>query len=101
MEQDFNKVLPKIESSLDKLKKFPWIVGRNAFLVILLLILLDIIWGGFLSYKYANINEKENFGTNEESLQFHDENYKKVLDNWDKRGVDLQEFLKKDYTNPF
>lgn len=101
MEKELNKTFLSIESNLSKFRKVPWIIGRNAFLVILILILLDIILGGILSYKYVNLAGEENIENNEGSLKFHDENYKNILDSWDKRNTGLQEFLKKDYVSPF
>lgn len=101
MEKYLKKVFPKINFDLSKIIKMPWAVGRRAFLVILVIILLDIIYGGFLSYKYSIMAKGVGSSIDTVSLQFRKENYQKILDNWDARNKKIQEFLTQDYTDPF
>ena len=72
---------------ISKIKKILWIFGKNAFLLILFFILLDIIWGGFLFYQYllsANTEESEIVNI---STKFKENIYQSVLKELQEREI--------------
>ena len=82
-------------------KKIPWILGRNAFSFILILILLDVLLVEFLFYKYvviASIKEPE--GTVQVTT-FKENTYRDVILQWQTRGEMFSESLNQTYSNPF
>lgn len=68
-----------LDRYISKIKKIPWILGRDAFLFVLIFILLDIIFGEFLFYKHVllvNIKEPEIVNT---PIKFQENVYQSVL----------------------
>jgi len=98
---DIKKILQEIKTGFASTKKILWIVGRHAFLTVLILIFLDVILGGLLFYKYIYLAEKESPAINASVFQFDENSYQKVLTQWESRNKDLQVFLQKNYSNPF
>ncbi len=85
----------------DKIKKTLWILGSHAFLIILLFILLNLILGVFLFYKYVilvEIKEPEIIGR---TVNFKYNIYQEVLKDWQIKGQSFEEFPDKKYLNPF
>lgn len=95
------KILLEVESTISDAKKILWVIGRHAFLVILVLVLMDILYGGFLYYKYAYLSEKEDPKINSVNSKFNADTYQKIIDQWQERDQKLQQFLQKDYLSPF
>jgi hypothetical protein len=98
---DIKKILQRIKIGLASTKKILWVVGRHAFLAVLILIFLNVILGGFLFYKYIYLAEKESMAVDTPAFQFDENSYQKVLIQWESRDKNLQEFLQKNYSNPF
>ncbi len=88
---------------IKKLKKTPWTLGKNAFLSILIFILIDMLIGGFLFYKYVLLIDVKEPDTTSASDKFDEKTYQSVLKEWEKRKnilIDLSA-LDKNYTDPF
>jgi hypothetical protein len=57
-----------------------WNLGQHAFKIILLLVLIDLMFGAFLFYKYVYLAQIKDGELYEEILKFDNERYEKVLD---------------------
>ena len=81
MKSVFNKLnISDIE--IGKIKKIPEILGFYAFPIILILILLNLILGEFLLYKYAILVKIEEPKIVENTIKFEYSAYQKVLEEW-------------------
>lgn len=98
---DFKQLLLRAEIILSDAKKILWFIGEHAFLAILFLILLDVIFGAFLFYKYLSLAETKTVRVNSAYFQFNDNTYQKVLKQQEIRSQKLEESLQKDYPSPF
>ncbi len=76
---------------------FLWFLGRRAFMVILLVILLEIILGSFLCYWYVVLPQPSS--ENEaDTVIFSNSTYTHVLQEWEQR----KQFTGPEvYSNPF
>lgn len=95
----FNKIFNIIQ--IEKIKKVPWILGSHAFSIILILVLLDLILGEFLLYKYALLVKKEEPKITENIIKFEYSDYQKILEEWQAREQKFKEFSVEKYSNPF
>ncbi|OGZ62894.1 MAG: hypothetical protein A2998_00745 [Candidatus Staskawiczbacteria bacterium RIFCSPLOWO2_01_FULL_37_25b] len=85
-----------------KLKKVCLFLGKHAFFFILFMILLELIFGGFLYYNYAFLAEKEKPENGNNYFKFEDSAYQEILKEWEKREIELQEPVRaENYKNPF
>src|SRR3989344_3646355 len=84
---------------MDDLKKIPWILGRHAFLVILVLIVCAIMGGIFLFYTYV-VSAKTSPVAGE-TVKFKYNTYQNVLKEWQLKEQKFEEFADKKYQNPF
>jgi hypothetical protein len=57
-----------------------WSLGTKAFLIILLFVLLDLIFGAFIFYKYVYLAEIKQGEVSNEVLKFDKERYQKFVD---------------------
>jgi len=72
-----------------------WTLGKKAFLVILLFVLLDLIFGAFIFYKYVYLAELKKGDISGEVLRFDNKKYEKVLEKISvKESKKLQEDIK-------
>ena len=86
---------------MDKIKKIPWILGRNAFLFILIFILLSIILGQFLFYEYVFLVKIEEPKMSDITAKFQESIYRAVLRELDARESVFENPPQKNYPNPF
>lgn len=92
----------KLLDIFEKIKKIPWILGKNAFLCILMLIFIDVLIGGFLFYKYVLVIDTKETENISNSNKFQENTYRSVLEEWKNRENILGSFLlDKNYTDPF
>ena len=61
------------------IKKTLWILGLHAFLLILFLVFVDFILGGFIFYKYVFLAKKEEYKVTENIIKFDAKTYQDVL----------------------
>lgn len=101
MEIDFKKILEKTKKGFAGAKRILWVIGKHAFITVLVLILLDVILGGLVFYKYMYLAQKKEIGVNNIPFQFKENVYQKVLDQWKERDQKFQEYIQEDYTSPF
>jgi len=68
-----------IDKFKDKTKKLLWFLGKSAFMFILLFILLDLIFAGFIFYKYIFLINIEESTVLDPSTKFNENMYQSVL----------------------
>jgi len=85
--KSFKFSLPSI---LAGIKKIPWILGRCAFSVVLILIAIDLILGVMLVYNYIFAVEASQPQTTESPSTFKSDIYKGILKEWQVRDQKLQ-----------
>ena len=86
---------------VSKIKKVPWILGRNAFLFILIFILLDIIFGEFLFYQYVFLSDIEESPIFNISTKFKENAYKSVSEKIQVRENIFKNIPQENYADPF
>ncbi|MBI1866249.1 MAG: hypothetical protein HY005_00470 [Candidatus Staskawiczbacteria bacterium] len=91
------------ESSGLYIKKIPWILGKNAFLCILVFILIDILIGGLLFYKYVLLIDAQEPEISSVYSKFQENIYRSVAEEWQNRENIFKNLLSldKNYTDPF
>ena len=73
------------------LGKLPRALAEQAFLTILVLIFISLIWGGFLFYQYSILAQKAEPEITIEPTQFKENLYQKILEEWQNREERFQE----------
>jgi len=94
---DFKDLLERIKNS----KKVFWFLGSHVFFVILVLIFLDIIFGGFLLYRYAVFAKIQDSGAPAQDFRFAESAYKNVLIELQTREQKFEEAQEQNYPDPF
>jgi hypothetical protein len=103
MELDSAKILSGIVNSLRaiKIKKICFFFGKHAFGLILSIILLELILGGIIFYKYAFLAEKTEPGISANNFKFKENSYQEILKEWEQRDIKFQENFGQDIQSPF
>jgi hypothetical protein len=63
-----------------KIKKIIWVLGLHAFSLLLLLVFISIILGGFIFYKYVFLAERKQPEATQNVIKFDYNAYKDVLE---------------------
>lgn len=95
---DFKDLL-KLRAS--KIKRIPQFLGENAFIFILIFILIEVILGELIFYKYifsAKIHEPQ---TTDSLIEFRENIYQSVLREQQKRKEMFENSLREAYPDPF
>lgn len=82
-------------------KFFLRVLGENAFIFILIFILIEIIFGEFLFYKYifaVRVREPQITGN---LIEFQEKTYQFILGERQKREEMFKDSLKEAYSDPF
>lgn len=79
----------------------PFILARNAFLLMIMVILLEIIYGEFLWYRHTVIAMMEEVKIESVATTFQESKYRSVLEEMDRRANRFRVTNKKIYPNPF
>ena len=85
----------------NRLGKFILTLAQKAFLVILILILLNLTFGLFLLYKYVIFSNIEKMGNSESSLEFREEFYQSFLKEKQNSSDFKENYIPKEYLDPF
>ena len=103
MELDSAKILSGIVNPLRaiKIKKICFFFGKHAFGLILSIILLELILGGTIFYKYGFLAEKAEPKIGSNNFKFRESAYQEILKEWEQREVKFQEFFGQDIQSPF
>ena len=91
----------KFKKIKDFLKKLPKTLGERAFLTFLALLLIALILGGLIFYKYSILTGKEEPTISEKPPQFEEKTYQTVLKTWQEKEKRFQEASTKEYPDPF
>ena len=90
--------LKKLKNSL---KKIFWKMGENPLLTFFLLLILVLIFGGLIFYQYSFLAEKKEPQIIERPIQFKEELYQKILEEWEIRQKNFDEAEQKEYRDLF
>ncbi len=85
----------------EKIRKLPFILGGQAFLIVLIIILIEVLIGGFLLYQYTNFPELNAMAGAETVIKFKTDTYNQVLSDWKTREERISGSAEKEYKNPF
>ncbi|OIO46273.1 MAG: hypothetical protein AUJ31_02175 [Parcubacteria group bacterium CG1_02_39_15] len=91
----------KFKKIKDFLKKLPKTLGERAFLTFLALLLIALILGGLIFYKYSISIDKEEPTISEKPPQFEEKTYQTVLKTWQEKEKRFEEADSKTYPDPF
>lgn len=64
----------------ERVKRILWCLGLRAFSLVLLFIVIELIWGGFIFYKYVSLPEKSEPKIVENITKFDYKSYQNVLE---------------------
>jgi len=98
---DFKKIPDALKSAPSFVVEVIWLIGKRAFWLTILLILVDLIIGGAVFYKYVFYAENDKSYLNNPPLQFDENSYQEILSQWEKRDESLNQFIQKNYPDPF
>ncbi len=99
--KSFNNIPSLLKLSTYKIKKIFWMLGRDAFLFILILILLNVIIVEFLFYRYVLLIRLNQPETTSVTTKFQENTYQAILDKRQERENVFKDFSKESYSNPF
>ena len=91
----------KIDKIKVFLRKLPRLLGEHFLITFLLFVVMSIIFGSFMLYKYAFLAEKPITKNIEAPVKFNDSLYRKVLEEWKERQEEFKKVDSKTYNNPF
>jgi len=91
----------KFKKAIEFFKKLPRTLGERAFLTFLGLLLIALIFGGLVFYKYSILVEKAEPEISEIPLKFKEKTYQDVLKIWQEKEKRFEEADLKEYPNPF
>jgi hypothetical protein len=98
---NFNKLFKNAIAQAVGTKKFLWVLGRDAVLVFLLIVLIEAAFCEFLFFKYGFLVQMQEPKISVDSFQFKESDYQNILAKWQERSQKLQDYSGKDYTSPF
>ena len=95
--------LPKLKTKKikDFFKKLLRALREKVFLTFLGLLLISLILGGIVFYKYSILIKKTEPKITEKPLQFQEKTYQEVLKTWQEKEKKFQEADLKEYPNLF
>ena len=91
----------KIKETRQFLKKLPRTLGEKSFLTFLGLLLIALIFSGFIFYKYSFLAEKGKLEVLEKPLEFNEKVYQDILKIWQEKEKKFEEANFKKYPDPF
>lgn len=96
------KLAIKLKSLKEFLKKSPRMLAEHTFLSFLIFLLISLILGGLIFYKYSILAEvPEQLGEGEKFFQFDETTYQKILSTWQLRNEKFSEIASTTYPDPF
>lgn len=90
-----------LNAYVDKIKKIPWFLGKNAFLFILIFILMSIAFGGFLFYQYIFLVSNKEPNIVNISTEFKKDIYQSVLNELQTRENTFKNLPQENYPDQF
>lgn len=89
------------KNSIIGFKKILWLLGRHAFWAIIVLVVLEVAFGAFLFYNNAYLALQNKPEIDISNFKFKEHVYKSILNQWEIRQQQLDEFIQEDYISPF
>lgn len=86
---------------IGKIKKILWALGRDAFLLILIFVLMDIFFGEILFYRYIFIVNATKPKIVATPVKFKEDLYKSVMEKWDIREDVFNDSSEEIHLDPF
>ncbi|MCX6723260.1 MAG: hypothetical protein NT094_04345 [Candidatus Staskawiczbacteria bacterium] len=83
----------------EKIEKIIWALGLHAFLLILFLIIVDVVLGGFIFYKNVFLAEKEIPNTTQNIIKFNEKKYQDVSEKLNTTEQSIKEPLATDQSD--
>ncbi len=94
--------IPKIKRIFSFLEKLPKASAEKAFLTFLVFLLISLLFGGFLFYRYSVLAKPAaGISSKEESLEFKEKVYQEILKIWQERDEEFGLTNSKKYPDPF
>jgi hypothetical protein len=90
-----------VKRQIAKIKKLLWDMGRDAVLVVLLVVLIEAAFGEFLFYKYGFLAQQQEPKISSDSFQFKEGAYQNILSEWQERSQKFQDYSQNNYLSPF
>ena len=93
-----------IESLIERVKKIKglfWFLGVHVIAFILFFIILDILSGGFILYKYVILAQQKEPEVINKTFKFEDKAYQDILLKLQTRGEKFESSSGANYQNPF
>lgn len=84
-----------------KIKKIPSILGRDAFLFVIMFVLLDIVFGEFLFYQYVFLIKTKEPEIVSASIKFQENAYQSILKEWQDKDDIFKNTIQRNYKDPF
>ncbi len=91
----------KLKKIKDFLNKIPRTLGERAFLTFFGFLLIALIAGCLIFYKYSVLAEKETPEISGAHLQFKETTFQKVLEVWQEKEKRFKAADTKEYPDPF
>jgi hypothetical protein len=101
MDENFNKFKYNASLQATKTKQILWVLGNRAFWIIIIILLLELLFGALLFYKYVFLPTQQNAETISSSSEFKENFYQDIILSWEKREQNLQNYSKNEHANPF
>lgn len=90
-----------IHQIISRVGKALWVLGQDAFLFIILFILLDMAFGEFLVYKHMYLPQSRDLEYTANPITFKEQAYQSVLKKWQIREENVTQSVWENYTDPF
>ena len=104
MNTNFNKILNgfwKMGEFKTRFKKFLFLLGKDAFLFILFILLVEIIFAELLFYSYVLSVEIKEPSLSQGFIGFKEKEYQDILKEWQNRENTLKDDVSDNLSNPF
>ncbi|MEK7080509.1 MAG: hypothetical protein AAB925_01590 [Patescibacteria group bacterium] len=101
MKKPINFSAQGLTASKEKIKKFFYFLAVHIFFIILILIFLDILFGGFLFYKYVILANRQEPDVQDNTFKFNESAYQSVVDKLEAKEKDFNNLSQENYLNPF
>jgi O-antigen/teichoic acid export membrane protein len=91
----------KIKEITEFFKKLPRTLGERSFLTFFILLIIALIIGSLVFYKFSFLAEKQKPEVSGAPLKFQEKTYQAVLEIWQEKEKKFEEANLKEYPNPF
>jgi hypothetical protein len=94
-----------MKTEINKIKSFfkriPRVLAENAFFTSVCFIILSLILGSLIFYKYSILTQRANIDINEGTFKFQEKSYQDVLKIWQEREEEFNTADSEQHSNLF